>query len=273
MNALSLAHLTILDAPPPTLIAAAADAGFRSVGLRLVAPSRSDAFHSILDSEASLRETEHCLQSSGISVLDVETFWLEPDTVIDDFRPALEAAARLGARFLLVVGNDSLRGRLIANVARLCQAAAPLRLQVMLEFIPYSEVKTLAQAAEVIGAAGESNAGVLVDALHLSRSGGSPAQLAEMAPAMLPYAQICDAPRVPPPVERLRAEARGDRLYPGEGALPLLDLLDALPPGVPLSVEAPHARHRDLSARERARLAFAASSALLRQREEGHSSP
>jgi len=204
MNPLSLAHLTILDATPPTLIAAAADAGFRSVGLRLVAPSRTDAFHSILDSEASLRETERCLRASGLSVLDVETLWLEPDTVIDDFRPALEAAARLGARFLLVVGNDPLRGRLIANVARLCQAAAPLRLQVMLEFIPYSEVKTLAQAVEVIGAAGESNAGVLVDALHLSRSGGSPSQLAAIAPVLLPYAQICDALRIAPPVERLR---------------------------------------------------------------------
>jgi len=181
MNPLSLAHLTILDATPPTLIAAAADAGFQSVGLRLVAPSPADAFDSILDSEASLRETERCLQASGLAVLDVETFWLEPDTVVDDFLPALEAVARLGARFLLVVGNDPLQGRLIATVARLCQAAAPLHLQVMLEFIPYSEVKTLAQAAEVIRAAGEPNAGILIDALHLSRSGGSPGQLATVS--------------------------------------------------------------------------------------------
>ncbi|HKU96282.1 MAG TPA: TIM barrel protein [Vineibacter sp.] len=254
------------------MIAAAADAGFQSVGLRLVAPSHSDAFDSIIDDEASLRETERCLQSSGLCVLDVETLWLEPDTVIADFQPALETAARLGARFVQVVGNDPLKGRLIANVARLCQVVAPLRLQVMLEFIPYSEVKTLARAAEVIDATGESNAGVLIDALHLSRSGGSPAELATMAPALLPWAQICDAPRTAPAAERLRAEARRDRLYPGEGGLPLLELLAALPPDIPLSVEAPHARYRNLSARERARLAFAASSTLLRRREEGRSS-
>lgn len=265
MNSLSLAHLTILDATPPVLIAAAADAGFQSVGLRLVAPSPLDAFDSILGSEAALRETLRCLATSGLSVLDVETFWLEPDTDVTGFLPAFEASARLGAGQLLVVGNDPDGGRLVANVARLCETAAPFGLRVMLEFIPYSKVRTLEEAAGVIRTAGQSNAGVLVDALHLSRSGGTPADLAGVAPAMLSYAQICDAPATPPAADRLRAEARGGRLYPGEGALPLDALLKALPPDTPLSVEAPHARYHERTPRERARLAFTASSAWLRR--------
>jgi len=35
MNALSLAHLTVLDTTPPELVSVAAAAGFRNIGIRL----------------------------------------------------------------------------------------------------------------------------------------------------------------------------------------------------------------------------------------------
>jgi sugar phosphate isomerase/epimerase len=58
---------------------------------------------------------------------------------------------------------------------------------------------------------------------------------------------VCDAPGAGPAASREDAvrEAVGHRLAPGEGVLPLLDLLRALPPGAPISVEAPNPAARD----------------------------
>lgn len=102
-----------------------------------------------------------------------------------------------------------------------------------------------------------------MDALHLHRSGGTPADLATRRDVPILLAQLCDARSQSPPRHRLREESLGDRLYPGQGALPLADLLAALPAGVPITVEAPVAADIDLSALERAERAAAALAALL----------
>jgi sugar phosphate isomerase/epimerase len=56
-------------------------------------------------------------------------------------------------------------------------------------------------------------------------------------------------------------QARGDRLFPGEGGLDLRGLLAALPHDLPMSLEIPHAG--GLEPRERARRALQATRKLL----------
>jgi hypothetical protein len=52
--------------------------------------------------------------------------------------------------------------------------------------------------------------------------------------------QICDGPRASPAsVDERRTEARTARLLPGDGELPLLELLAKLPADLTLAVEAP----------------------------------
>ena len=62
-----------------------------------------------------------------------------------------------------------------------------------------------------------------------------------LRPELLPYAQVCDAAdtRPAPDAATARQEAAYARLVPSSGALPLADLVAALPPGCALSVEAP----------------------------------
>jgi hypothetical protein len=74
---------------------------------------------------------------------------------------------------VIVVGNDPDYGRLAENFSRLCAAANLREVRVMLEFIPYSRIRSLAQADALLADVEPANAGVLVDALHLSRSGGA----------------------------------------------------------------------------------------------------
>ena len=135
-------------------------------------------------------------------------------------------------------------------------------MSVALEFMRWSPVATIDDALAFVAAADRANAGICVDTLHLSRSGGQPEQLAGL-PRSGSFVQLCDAPAAAPPAESLKAEARSDRLLPGEGELWLDRLLAAIPPDMPISVEVPHRVHAARSAMERAAIAGQALRAFL----------
>jgi sugar phosphate isomerase/epimerase len=265
MRLLSLAHLTVLDADPLTLIDAGAAGGFDAVGLRIVPPLPGDVIVPVIGDAALQRRIKARLVETGLTILDVEAIWLMPETTIEALVPALDLAADLGARYVLTVGNDPERGRMIDNLADLCSAAHARGLRVMLEFIPYTHVRDLAAAADLLAAAAPKNAGLLVDALHLSRSGGRPTEIARYDQTLFSYVHLCDAPRMPPPLENIRTEARAGRLYPGEGELWLPEFLDAFAPTIPIAVEAPSSAYLGLSPIERGRRVGEATRALVRR--------
>src|SRR5262249_26226663 len=151
--------------------------------------------------------------------------------------PALELAGRLGVERFLVVGNDPEEGRMRDNLAQLAEAAAAFRLALALELMPYTAINSLAKADRLVGSASAANVGLLSDALHPARSGGTPAEVAAIPAERIAYLQLCDAPARLPAGMELRNESLAARLYPGEGELPLFALLDALPADIVIDVE------------------------------------
>src|SRR5215510_933436 len=264
---ISLAHLTVLDTTPPELVTVADAAGFKTIGIRLAAtPSVGVPPYDMLHDGPLLRETERRLADTGVTVLDTEFLRFEPEHPVGIPDGFLEVSARLGARNVLVMSAEPDEARTIERFCELCERAAAYGLHVCLEFAIYTGVRTLAHAAQVVARSKRPNASVLVDALHFSRSGGLPAHIAQVDPALLRYAQICDATAdMPGPSDTpaLIREARTGRLLPGEGALPLAELVAALPDAVPLAVEAPCRATADLPAIERARRAHRSLSALV----------
>jgi len=264
---ISLAHLTVLDTTPPELVTVAAAAGFRTIGIRLTAtPSVGVPPYDILHEGPVLRDTLQRLADTGVSVLDTEFLRFEPELPVGIPERFLEVSARLGARNVLVMSAEPEEARTLDRFGELCDQAAGYGLQVCLEFAIYTGVRTLAHAADVVARSKRSNASVLIDALHFSRSGGLPADVATVDPTLVRYAQICDAgpdrPR-PDDTPALIREARTGRLLPGEGVLPLAELVAALPPDLPLAIEAPCRATADLPALERAKRAYRALMALL----------
>lgn len=264
---ISLAHLTVLDATPPDLVTVAAAAGFRSVGIRLTAtPSVGVPPYDMLREGPMLRETLTRMADTGVRVLDTEFLRFEPDQPVGVPDGFLEISARLGAKYVLVMSAEPEEARTLQRFGELCDRAAAYGLEVCLEFAIYTGVRTLAHAAELVTRSKRSNARVLIDALHFSRSGGLPVHVAQIDPALLRYVQICDAgpdrPRADDAPSLIR-EARTGRLLPGDGVLPLRELVAALPPGLPLAIEAPDRTTAQLPALERAQRAYGALTALL----------
>ena len=170
---LSLAALTVLELSPPDMVEAAARAGYSHVGLRLV-PATVEEHHYPLLADAGLRRrTLARLRDSGVRTLDVEILRLRPDTRVGEFAAVLEVGAEFGARYVLVAGNDDDERRSADNFAALCDLARPLGLDPHLEFMPWTGIRDLRQAARVVEAAARDNAGLLLDAAAWKTCGRS----------------------------------------------------------------------------------------------------
>jgi len=263
MNRLSLAPVTINELDPPALIEAAREGGFAATDLRVLGAPGAAPVAPVIGNRPMIAAIAAALADTGVTLFSATGLWLVPDFGLDTALPALEVAARLGASYFLAVGNDPDEGRMTANLARLAEAAGSHRLHLALELMPYTAVNSLAKAHRMVAATQARNLGLLIDALHLARAGGTPAEVAALPREHIAYLQLCDAPATLPPGLTLRQESLGARLYPGEGALPLKALMDALPEGIAIDVETPVVAHRDLSPGERARLALSATQRFL----------
>jgi sugar phosphate isomerase/epimerase len=259
MNRISLASGVVPECGPVETIDAAEAGGFDAVGLWIEPPKWTPRL---------LQDTRARLDASGLELLDVEVVWLKPGPPDPEHRRCIDIGMALGAKHVLVVSSDPDESATAARLAALCAHAAPAGMRVALEFGLFTEVKTLGQALRLIGAVQHPALALLVDPLHLARSGGTPGDVARVPPALLPYAQFCDAvaagPR-PDDAPGIIAEAVDGRLQAGTGALPLVELLRVLPHDIPLSIELRSRALREAhpDPRERARVTVRATRSFL----------
>ena len=259
----SLAHLTVLGAHPVELVEIAGAAGYDAVGIRIQPSLPSGTIVPVVGEAATCLAIRQRLKDTGVRLLDIEAFWINEGSDLAVFRAGYQVGAELGARFALIAGNDPDRGRLVERFAETCADARTAGLTPVLEFVTYSQIRTLAEAFEVIRTAGATGVGILVDALHLKRSGGSPADLAGYSSELFPYMHLCDAADAAPPPEGLRPEAFNGRFYPGEGELPVEEFIKAFPRSAAVAIEAPSARYAALSLVEQARLALSSAKRIV----------
>lgn len=231
MNPISLASGVVPEFGAVETIEAAQAGGFDMVGL-WVDPAEWTA--------TNTRDARTALAATGLPLLDVEVIWLKPDVSLDPHRKVIDVGAELGARNVLCVSSDPDHARTAAQLFDLCRHAEGSGIRVALEFGIFTEVKNLDSALAVLDRIDHPLKALLIDPIHVDRSGSSIAEIARLDPALLPYAQFCDAPAERPDPSDFDAvihDAINLREQCGEGALPLAALYHALPPGIPLAVE------------------------------------
>jgi sugar phosphate isomerase/epimerase len=240
-NPLSLHQLNALDADPVELIHFAG---------RLGAPYVCLFTHSTSpDFPAVTRQTEHAvmaaLEAAKVQVYNAEYVAIAPDMDFAGLSEAFALSRRIGARRMTVHAHDVDEARAIDNFRRVCRLAADEGLAIGLEWTAVNlAIHSLEGAARFLERAAEPNAALAVDLLHLMRSGGTPAAVAALPPALIGYAQISDGPRERSLQDYAATELIVERLPPGDGALPTADFVAAVPRGVVIEVEAPQAAAR-----------------------------
>jgi len=269
-RSLSLHQLTALDAPPARLIAIAGELGFSHVSLFTFVPEAARHVYPLV-SAADVPALADALQQASVRLCNLEVFPLDSDAPAARFDAALATGAKLGAsRATAHIHNIPMTDlnatdlkTATARFASFCDQAAGHGLKAGLEFNGFSAVKNAETAEAIVRGAARANGEVVLDLLHLVRSGGSAKQVAQLAD-LICYAQICDGPLHIAEDARWR-EAVSERMLPGEGAFPLRNLLEPLRPDTLVEVEVPQtaARKAGVSALERARRAVEASRRLL----------
>ncbi len=221
---LSLAAGVCPETGPADFVTACASAGWPACGIWFDADTWTDAVAS---------EVRRRLDDTGLVALDIEPVFVTPDG--DHGDRMIDAAAAVGARNLLVVSRGVDDDRFADRFAELCDRAVPHGIGCSIEFLAFMSVSSLRQSIDILDRIDRPNGGVLIDGLHLARTGGTPADVAAVAPARLAYAQLCDAPAEAP--ENAYADALDGRSTLGDGGLPISALVDALPAHTALSME------------------------------------
>ncbi|NIH88360.1 sugar phosphate isomerase/epimerase family protein [Amycolatopsis granulosa] len=200
---------TLRGAGLSTRLRAAADAGFSGLGLKL-----GDHRDSGL-SESGLRSA---LEEHGLRILELEHSWDWVEPIPDPAEAELwRLAESVGFRQLNVsMFAEYETTALVDAFGRLCDRAARYGVLVGLEFLPFTAVRTLRYAWEIVRAAGSANAGIVLDVWHWRRSAATLRDLAAVPPERVTSLQLCEARTDALP--DLKYEARHHRELPGHGA-------------------------------------------------------
>lgn len=240
MNPISIDCLSVLGLPPVAFVELAAELGCQRITTTLTPFPDSPydfATWSLREDRKLRRELRDALTANGVTLAVGEGFMLRPDVDFRDSEADLELMRELGAESINAISIDRDIGRTFDQFALLAERAASYELRTLLEFAPIMAVRDLPTAIDAARHCGRDTA-VVVDALHLARSGGAPADLAAIEANYIGYVQLCDAPRDWTAASYME-EARWERLVPGEGELPLRELIAALPRDITVGLEVP----------------------------------
>ncbi len=113
----------------------------------------------------------------------------------------------------------------VATLREMADVAAEFGRSVAFEFMgfPWAAVRDVAGAWAIVQEANRPNLGIIVDTAHFYAGGSTLESIREVDPERLVVLHINDVEDVPKP-----DITDGHRLYPGEGVIPLQDILGAV---------------------------------------------
>jgi sugar phosphate isomerase/epimerase len=264
---LGIEFISVMAMPPVEFVALAAGLGVSRIGIAaapITANPHGFAEWNLLADAALRRDTRAALADHGVTVALGEGFLMMPGIEIADSAGALDVMAELGVPRVNSVVMEADRARAFAQFNRFAEMAAERGMAATIEFLPLAWPATLAETVAFVRDAGAPNGQVLVDAMHLFRSGGTADELAAVDPALIGHVQLCDVP-MPARNPDYGDEARHERLTPGDGDLPLADFIAAVPSGLTIGLEVPMfaKAQAGIGARERLTPAIVAARELL----------
>ncbi|MBQ9564684.1 MAG: sugar phosphate isomerase/epimerase, partial [Synergistaceae bacterium] len=188
------------------------------------------------------------LSEYDMPLMDIELARVRPDLNIEEYKPAFETAAKLGATDVL--GSIWTRDKAwyTDTAVKVADMAKSFGLCYNIEFLPWAGVRNLQEDITLIDDIGRDNAFIMVDTLHAGRAGVTAAELARTPAKYFRFIHLCDGPAGKdgdPVLDNIKDElmlttAREARYYPGEGVMDIAGMVKAMPKDLPLSIELPN---------------------------------
>ena len=238
---LGIEQLSVFGLPPVEFVSLAADLGCGCISAGLTGlpynPHRYAAF-SLRDDLALRRELVAAMRDRGVAISLGEGCIIRSNSDIRSTAADMDVMQELGVERMNTVSMDPDLSRTLDQLAVFAEMAAERGMLATIELCPALTINNLDSAVAAVRHVARPGFNLLLDTMHLGRSGATAAQLAALDPALIGYVQLCDAPREPKEPNYLK-EATFERMVPGEGEMPLRDYLAVLPRDVTLSLEVP----------------------------------
>jgi sugar phosphate isomerase/epimerase len=241
MENLGIEFISVFGMSPVALIQLAHDLGCRyaTTGLRQMDYNPHGYPRYSLRDPALRREMVAAMGDCGVSLSLGEGFSVQPDVDSRETWAAdLEIMAELGIKRINSVSLDPDIQRNVEQFGRLAEIASTFGIETLVEFVPIFAVADLPTAHAIVRQVGRPDFRLLIDTMHVGRSSATAADLRAIDPGLIGYIQLCDVP-LKPLIPDYMEEAMYQRLVPGEGELPLLDMLAALPRDRIVGLEVP----------------------------------
>jgi sugar phosphate isomerase/epimerase len=237
---LGIGFLSVFALPPVDLVDLAADLGCHYIstvvqGQPLV--PLDFAPYSLKDG-ALRKNLLAAMAHRGVTISLGDGFLVLPGAEMHSFSIDLDVLAELGVRWINAVSLDPDLNRTFDQFAALTELAAQRNIRTAVEPVPGLTVGNLPTALAAVAHVGRPDFRLLIDTMHLVRSGSSAADLAAVDPALIGYAQLNDT-TLTPRLDNYMEEAMFERMVPGEGELPLRDILVVLPSDIVIEIEVP----------------------------------
>ena len=272
---LGIGMLSVFALSPLQLVDVAADLGCRYIstvvqGQPLV--PLGFAPYSLKDDVGLRKDLLAAMAHRGVTISLGDGFLVLPGAEMRKFSTDLDVLGELGVPWINTVSLDPDLNRTFDQFAALTELAAQRGIQTAVEPVPGLTIADLPTALAAREHVGRPDFRLLIDTMHLVRSGYGAADLAALDPEYIGYAQLCDT-TLRPRIDNYSEEAIFERMVPGAGELPLRDIISALPPDIVIELEIPQRSLAlaGVSPVDRLRPCVAAARRLLSEVEAGRS--
>jgi sugar phosphate isomerase/epimerase len=137
------------------------------------------------------------------------------------------------------VSLEADRPRTFDELGVLTELAAERGILTSVEPVPGLAIADLPTALAAVEHVGRDEISLLIDTMHVARSGAGPDDLRALPAERVGHIQLCDVPLRSTRKYHYAEEAVYHRMVPGEGELPLAEMLAALPRDRVVGLEVP----------------------------------
>lgn len=241
MNTLGIENISVFGLPPVEFVNLAADLGCQhiSTGLTSFDFGVCDyAPFSLRDDAALRREMMAAMRDRGVSISLGEGLTVRTGGDVRNYASDLDIMCELSVDRINTVSMDPDLNRSFDQFGILAEMAASRGVETTTELAPSLTVADLPTALAAVRHVGRPDFRLLIDTMHLVRSGSGPADIAALDPDLIGYVQLCDAP-LEPRFESYFEESMFERMAPGSGELGLRELVAVLPRDRVFGLEVP----------------------------------
>jgi sugar phosphate isomerase/epimerase len=241
MRELGIEFISVFGLPPVDFVHLAADLGCRYISTALTGrPLESLGYptFSLKDDVRLRRDLLTAMNDRGVSISLGEGMVIFPESDVSQLAADLDIMAELGIAAINTLSFEKDRSRTFDQLATLTQMAAARSVATSIEMAPGLTFGDLSAVRAAIDHVGSPGLRVTVDTMHWGRLGYGAAELRELGAQRIGYLQLSDTTWQPRMTSYLK-EAMYERVAPGDGELPLAEMLEAVPADVVVGLEIP----------------------------------